>query len=140
MFNLKLVSRNFYFEKLIIKAQLCCPHFLSGGSRCGFLGSRHAGDDVTVQELHPDGERRRGGAALPHGAPLRQIHQTRHSGAEGQVDPAHSGVRTHPQEKRLKEPPPLPPPLPSPPQPPPVLLRQFIYKQKPFFFIFSSHG
>lgn len=75
------------------------PHFLSGGSCWGFLRPGHAGDDITTQELHPDCDWCRRGAALPDGPALWKVHQTCHSGAEGQVDPAHSGVRTHPQEK-----------------------------------------
>ena len=75
------------------------PHFLSGGSCWWFLRPGHAGDDITIQELHPDCDWCRRGAALPDGFALRKVHQTCHSGAEGQVDPAHSGVRTHPQEK-----------------------------------------
>lgn len=76
------------------------PHFLSGGSCWWFLRPGHAGDDITIQELHPDCDWCRRGAALPDGPALWKVHQTCHSGAEGQVDPAHSGVRTHPQEKK----------------------------------------
>lgn len=66
------------------------PHFLSGGSCWGFLRPGHAGDDITTQELHPDCDWCRRGAALPGRPALWKVHQTCHSGAEGQVDPAHS--------------------------------------------------
>lgn len=58
----------------------------SGGSCWRFCRIGHAGDDLTIQELHPDRDRGRRGAAFPDGAVLWQIHQTCHSGAEGQVD------------------------------------------------------
>lgn len=71
----------------------------AGGAGGGFLGPGDAGADVPVQELHPDDDGRRRGAALPDGPAVREIHQTRHPGAEGQVDPAHGGLWTRPKQE-----------------------------------------
>lgn len=72
---------------------LCRP---PGGTCWGTWGLGHAGDDIAVQELHPDRDLCRCGAALHDGAVLRQVHQASHSGAQGQVDSAPpSGVRTY---------------------------------------------
>lgn len=72
---------------------LCRP---PGGACWGTWGLGHAGDDIAVQELHPDRDLCRCGAALHDGAVLRQVHQASHSGAQGQVDSAPpSGVRTY---------------------------------------------
>lgn len=64
---------------------LCRP---PGGACWGTWGLGHAGDDIAVQELHPDRDLCRCGAALHDGAVLRQVHQASHSGAQGQVDSA----------------------------------------------------
>ena len=70
-----------------------------GGSSWGFFRPGHAGDDITVQELHLDCDCCRCGPALLSGDALRKVHQTSHSRAQGQVDPAHCRLRMWPKEK-----------------------------------------
>ncbi|CAG01086.1 unnamed protein product [Tetraodon nigroviridis] len=77
----------------VARVSSACPRLSPGGSCGGVLGPRRAGDDLALQELHPDRDWRGRGLALPDGTPLWQSHQACHTGAEEQV----GGRRTRPQ-------------------------------------------
>lgn len=69
-----------------------CP---AGGASRGLLRPGHAGDDVTLQELHPAHDRTERVRPLPGGAAVRSDHQAGDERTEGPVE----GERSDPSKK-----------------------------------------